>query len=115
MKDNGNIILPARLVEICLKGEKDEVKAIMPEVSSALDEVDLTLKSMYGVLENLWNAYKDIESQKEFALRICGNKFSGLLFAARKTGKPLDKLWRSDPESVAEKLFGKRTFEFDIV
>jgi len=115
MKDNGNIILPARLVEICLKGEKDEVKAIMPEISSALDEVDQTLKAMYGVLDNLWNAYKDIPSQKEFALRVSGNKFSGLLFAARKTGISLDKLWRKDPESVAEKLFGKRTFEFDIL
>lgn len=115
MKDNGNIILPRRLVEICLKGEKDEVKAIMPEVSTALDEVDMELRFAYANLEECWNKAKDSASQKDFALKVKDHKFSGILFAARKTSQGLDTLWRKDPESIAEKLFAGRSFEFDEV
>lgn len=115
MKDNGNIIMPVRLVEICLNGEKDEVKVYMPEISSALDEVDRELKSWKANIDSLWNVYKNIVSQKDFAMAVKDHKFSGILFAARKHGESIDKLWRKDPESVAEKLFGKRTFEFDVL
>lgn len=115
MKDNGNIILPERLVEIVLKGEKDEVKAIMPEVSSALDEVSKTVEETWQGLTTLWEASKHIESQKDFAMAVKNHPFNGLLFAARKTNKPLEKLWRADPEKVAEKLFAKKTFWFDVI
>lgn len=115
MKDNGNIIIPDRLTEICLKGEKDEVKAIMPEISTALDEVDLALRCEYDDLLFRWNEAKDIENQKDFAMKVKDHRFSGLLFAARKSGEPLNKLWRKNPQAVADKLFGKKTFQFDIV
>jgi hypothetical protein len=116
MKDNGNIILPARLVQVCLAGEKDEVKAIMPEISTAVDTVDAELKAAYQSIESAWNAAKAIASQKDFAMAVKEHRFSGLLFQARKSGLPLEKLWRKEkPDALADKLFGKRTFEFDII
>lgn len=113
MKDNGNIILPDRLVAICLAAEKDEVKAIMPEVSTALDTVDGELKAVYLDLEAMWLANRNIESQKDFAMAVKDHKFAGMMFNARKTGESLEKIWRSNAKSITEKLFAKRVFEFD--
>jgi hypothetical protein len=119
LKDNGNILIASRLATICLSGESDEVKATlkkkMPEISTALDTVDTELKLAYTELEARWNAARNIPSQKEFAMAVKDHKFSGFLFQARKSGQPLNKIWRSDAEYVSDRLFGKRTFEFDEV
>jgi hypothetical protein len=115
MKDNGNIILPKNLVRISLKGDCEEVKAIMPEISTALDLVDKEVKAEFAILEALWEANKAAVVQKDFAMAVKDNKFAGVLFAARKTSLPIKDIWRKDPEAIADKLFGKRTFEFDIL
>lgn len=113
LKDNGNIILPERLVTLCLKGDKDKTKALVPEISSAIETVDAKLKEEYTSLEALWKENKNIEIQKDFAMKIKDHKFSNILFAARKTGKDIETLWKSEPEKISEKIFGKQIFEFD--
>lgn len=118
LKDNGNIILPRNLVAIVMTGETSEVRAVMPEIIPALEEVEQELNKSFKDLLTLWLENRHLESQKDFAMKVKHHPFSGMLFNLRKTHgagadeKELKILWRGEPDRVAEKLFSNKTFEF---
>lgn len=94
------------LLAVILSGETEELltyKAAFPEWLAHFDEVQNKLDKAIEDTENVYNKYKHIEVQKDFALAIKDNKFNGFMFAVRKgTYKSIkdafykqtaDKLW----------------------
>lgn len=110
---NGNLYLPKRLVPLWHSQDYDEVLLRFPDVKLYLFQVGETLDRERYKLWNLWQAVKDIESQKEFAITILPRtEFSGILFDVRKrffgrevTWKDFCDAWKQWPELQLKKLF----------
>ena len=120
MKNNGNVLHPKNLVPIVLANEQHEVKAVMPECSTALDEVEGRLQSAYNSLEKVWLDAKDASSQKEFAMAVKEHPLCSLLFKLRKTNpaatvKDLEKTWRESGDQLVKSLFHDKRYKFDIL
>jgi hypothetical protein len=106
LKDNNNIFLPKYLVPLILTGEISEILIYLDELRPHVDKLEPILKQEHDNLIQLWNEYKHIENQKEFALKVVSNsKFSGLLFIARKTGRCPSELWRESAGLIVKTLF----------
>jgi hypothetical protein len=124
LKDNGNILLPKRVVPIVLAGEVDEVIATLPETKTAMLEAKAILDRAYLELIALWSKAKDVPpggpGQKQYAMMVKDHPLCGLLFDMRKrhpqgTEQDLRLLWRSSDELLVKKLFDGKSFTFDIV
>jgi len=120
LKDNGNILLPKRVVPIVLAGEVDEVVATLPETRSAMLEARDILDRAYQEMVSLWNQAKDAKSQKDYALMVKEHPLCGLLFDMRKhhpqgSEENLRLLWRKNDELLVKKLFANVSFTFDPV
>lgn len=121
IKDNGNILIPKRLVALVLGGaDIRELTSVMPEITSALQEVDLSINGAIHDVVIAWGSNLHLESQKDFALKVKDLPFASILFDARKRvnrGEAVniaDMFCAQDAEKVSDKLFGKRTFSFDV-
>ncbi len=117
LKDNGNILLPKRIVPIVLSGEVDEVVATLPETKTAMLESRAILDKAYEELLALWSRAKDAATQKEYAMLVKDHPLAALFFQLRKMSDPsianILRLWRTSDELMVKKLFGDRTFTFD--
>lgn len=120
MKDNGNVLHPKNLVPIILANEQYEVKAVMPECSSALDEVKRILDQEFEQLSAKWVSASPLKNQKEFALAVKDHPLSGMLFKLRKANpnaslKDLERVWREGGDQIVKTLFRNKTYQFDIL
>ena len=120
LKGNGDILHPKNLVPIILANEQHEVKAVMPECTSAFDAVEKEMTSVYQSLKLLWEEGKDIEDQKPFAMLVKDHPLSSLLFRLRKktpdaTEAEVAALWRKSGERIVKTLFEKKRFKFDVI
>ncbi len=70
-------------VEIARSGETSEVIAHFPEYQPALEEAKGRVSKLTSELEEAYDAIKDIEVQKDFALEAIKTRCSGALFAVR--------------------------------
>lgn len=119
LKDNGNILLPKRVVPIVLSGEIDEVVATLPETKTAMFEARDILDAAYKGLIALWHKAKDAGTQKDYAMMVKDHPLAALLFNMRKhhpggTEENLRLLWRKADELLVNKLFDGKSFTFDI-
>jgi hypothetical protein len=107
MKGNGDALYnPSNLLPFILDGEGDELLAVYPEVKECFDSYKSRVNKAFSELDALWQANKDIENQKEFALSIVGKSpFTGLLFSARKNKTPLKEEWRKAEDYILKGLF----------
>jgi hypothetical protein len=96
----GGISRTSRLIELALSNEGDEVLTYFPEIRAEFDAVRERLKTEFETLNTIWEKHKTIQDQKTFALAVKDKKYSSVLFTARKTGKPLDELWRGSSELI---------------
>lgn len=104
---NGDALYnPSTLLPFILEGEGDELLAIYPEITDCFKHYKSKVDAAYNELEAVWRTYKDVESQKEFALSIKGKTpFTGLLFNARKNKcSPKDE-WRKAEYYINKTLF----------
>lgn len=118
LKDNGNILLPNRLVPLILAGEVDEVVAVLPETRGALLEAGNILAEAWDSLLSLWSKAREAESQKDYAMSVKNHPLSALLFEMRKkhpagTEQELRSLWRGADDLLVKKLFEGKIFKFD--
>ncbi len=106
---NGDALYnPSTLLPFILEGEGDELLATYPEITDCFKHYKNKVDSAYTDLEGLWNRYKDVESQKEFALSIVGKTpLTGLLFSARKNKTPLKDEWKKAEDLILKALFKK--------
>jgi len=79
---------PKHLLPFALRKEKDELLTYFPEVADQYYKITSLVSENYDKLLCIWKKYKDIESQKEFALKIKNENFSSLLFDIRKKYGP---------------------------
>jgi len=119
LKDNGNILLPKRVVPIVLAGEVDEVIAVLPETRTAMLEAKVILDQAYQELIALWTKAKDTPVQKDYAMMVKDHPLCGLLFDMRKkhpkgTEQDLRMLWRTADELLVKKYFDGKSFTFDV-
>lgn len=118
LKDNGNILLPKRVVPIVLSGEVDEIIAILPETRTAMLSAKKTLDDMYNEVLALWNRSKSASSQKDYALLVKGHLLNSILFSMRKLypdggEKELRQLWRQSDELLSKRVFENVSLTFD--
>lgn len=112
MCDNGNLYSPKRLVPWVLVGDQTELLTYFPEAKEALDKVAEQVNAEWVKLVDAWEAAKNLESQKDFALCIKDKtRFQGILFSLRKTigakatKDDLLKAWQESAELITKVLF----------
>lgn len=104
--NNGeNMFRPDVLVPLILAGERDETLNYFPEVAEAYEKYERFVHKEYANLMEVWEKYKGIENQKDFALAIQGKtRFGSLLFAARKNKVELGSLWEKSADLICKHL-----------
>lgn len=72
------------LAELVVQGETEEMETYFVEFVPLLEPIRNAMKEMLEVAQVVFDQYKELDSQKEFALAIKDQKFSSLMFTARK-------------------------------
>jgi len=85
MKGEG-IVSMKSAVELILNREEVEFLTYFPEYTVIFEESKLYIDTVLGEADSLYLKYKDIEPQKEFALKVKDHDCSALLFQARAKG-----------------------------
>ncbi len=95
----GNGLTMNSICELVAMNEQDEYLTYFPEdrkfftpVEDKLSEIILNIKGTYVL-------YRDVESQKDFALAIKDHPFSGVMFKARKMNISVIDAWNDYPVS----------------
>lgn len=73
-----------RCCELVLTGEEEEYLAYFPEDRSIITPYSEALATLLSQMESVYDTYKGIEDQKEFALAVKDYSFKSVLFTARK-------------------------------
>ena len=111
MKGNDNVFRIKNLLPFVLTNETDELLTYYPEVEYLYREVESKVKDSFNELYNVYINSQGIENQKDFAMLVKNNLFSGILFKLRKSygvNIPLDKLkeeWNNSEEMIYNNLF----------
>lgn len=82
----GEGLNPKRVAELVAMNETAEYLAIFPEDEPTFTPVIEKYNRIKESITELWNTFRTLESQKEFALAVKDYPGSGILFNARKTG-----------------------------
>lgn len=72
------------LLQSVILNDADEIASQFPEFAPRINEFKEYLAYIINSLTSVWNTYKHLESQKEFAISIANYKWSGFLFSKRK-------------------------------
>jgi T4 RnlA family RNA ligase len=99
----GNEVTKKSITVLLLKGEMDEFLIYFPEDKDRINPyIDKYVKLLYDIM-NAYEKYRDIEIQKDFALKVKDLPYSGILFQLRK-GKTIDKIFNVDNVNMIMKL-----------
>lgn len=82
----GEGLNPKRVAELVAMNETAEYLAIFPEDEPTFTPVIEKYNHIKESITELWNTFRTLENQKEFALAVKDYPGSGILFNARKTG-----------------------------
>lgn len=108
--EGDNIFNPKHLLPFVLSGEDDELLTYFPEVKEQFYALKAYVWQAYAKLLEVWADNKDIEDQKEFALKVKDTPFSGILFTVKKkfgknqTAKDVRQEWRESTNVILKKL-----------
>lgn len=80
----GNNVCEKKFFELMRLGEADEVTAVLPEYKEDIAKINVKIDVLVKKIETVWEANKNLETQKDFALAVKDCPFSGVLFAMRK-------------------------------
>ena len=72
-----------RLLEIVRTNENSEFLSYYPEYTELYYEIKIKYEKMVGRIEGFYEAIKDIDDRKQFALKATTQKFSGILFSLK--------------------------------
>ena len=102
----GNEVTRKSLVALCLKGETEEYLTYFPEDFDLIEPYIKTFEKLKTDITETYNKYKDIEDQKEFALKVKDLSFSSFLFSLRKFDNiTVDDLFTVDKLTFIIKFF----------
>lgn len=105
----GNDPLPTKknLLRLLFTGELGEFCAYFPEWSEKALDIQREVDNAYRELAIAWDKYKELESQKDFALAIKDVPYNGILFQARKLNKTVNGSWNDWPLEKKISMFEK--------
>ena len=105
----GNDPLPTKknLLRLLFTGELGEFCAYFPEWSEKALDIQREVDNAYRELAIAWGKYKELESQKDFALAIKDVPYNGILFQARKMNKTVNESWNDWPLEKKISMFEK--------
>lgn len=105
----GNDPLPTKknLLRLLFTGELGEFCAYFPEWSEKALDIQCEVDNAYRELAIAWDKYKELESQKDFALAIKDVPYNGILFQARKLNKTVNESWNDWPLEKKISMFEK--------
>ena len=106
LRENGQLSLK-RICELVLSDGHGEYLYYFPEDSDFILPYVDKLQGILVEMNAAYEANKDIESQKDFALQVKDYPYSSVLFSARKTGKTVNEMFEeSRMEWKVELLIG---------
>jgi histone deacetylase complex regulatory component SIN3 len=85
LRDNG-VISAKRIAHLVYANDYEEYLSYFPEDKYLFDPYIKAYSKMISLINDVYNKYKDIENQKEFALAISKYPFKGVLFTVRAKG-----------------------------
>jgi len=105
----GNDPLPTKnnLLRLLFTGELGEFCAYFPEWQEKALGIQREVDHTYRELSVAWDKYKELESQKDFALAIKDVPYNGILFQARKLNKTVNESWNDWPLEKKISMFEK--------
>jgi T4 RnlA family RNA ligase len=99
----GNEVTHKSIITLLLKGEMDEYLTYFPEDFDFMKTYIDEFNNLKEEIVNVFNKYKHIEDQKEFALKAKDLKYSSVLFQLRK-GKHINEIFHIDNLNYFVKL-----------
>lgn len=105
----GDDPLPTKknLLRLLFTGELGEFCAYFPEWYEKALDIQREVDNAYRELAIAWDKYKELESQKDFALAIKDVPYNGILFQARKLNKTVNESWNDWPLEKKISMFEK--------
>lgn len=91
MRGNG-APTPKNISSLVIQNEHDEYLSYYPEEKDLFFPYIDTWEGILIEIHNAYDANKDIESQKDFALQVKDYPYSAILFSARKLNKPIAEI-----------------------
>lgn len=83
--EGDNLYHPRHLLSFVLKNDDDELLTYFPEVKDQYFKLKNEVEILFNHLQDIWSQFKDLESQKEFAISIKDKTpLSSILFSLRK-------------------------------
>jgi len=82
----GNGLTKNSIFELVAMGEVDEYLATFPEDTEKFNDALIQFAAMKNELFILYEEYKGIDNQKEFALKVKDSRLSCVMFKAKKNG-----------------------------
>jgi T4 RnlA family RNA ligase len=122
IRDNG-VLSPKRICTLILNNDHEEYLSYFPEDRDFFFKYADTLEGLLLMMENAYDAHKDIEFQKEFAIQVKDYSFSGILFTARKNKISIREAWNQAKETFkidllieeTNKTYGNEPFNEELV
>jgi hypothetical protein len=102
-KRRGNGLTHSSICELVWENDEGEYLGYFPEDQGLFDPYIEARKLIFTDLEVLWEKYKDIENQKDFALAVKGYPVCHFLFA-RKNGRSIEDHVKGMTGNAKEKL-----------
>lgn len=108
--EGDNMFNPKHLLPFVMAGEEDELLTYFPEVRESFFELKAKVLQEYAALLEVWADNKDIQDQKEFALKVKEVPFASVLFSVRKecgenqSSKDIRKVWRQSDKLILKRL-----------
>lgn len=100
----GNEVTKKSVITLILKNEVDEFVTYFPEYKKIIQPYVDSYEGMLYYITQYYDTFKDIKDQKEFALKVKDDKYSGVYFQLRK-GKKLKDIFCLDNLNYVLKLF----------
>lgn len=101
----GEGLTPKRAAKLAWTNEWQEFLSYFPEYTEYIMKYVIHHDRVINGIEVDWENYKHITDQKEFALKIKDKRWSGVLFAIKKTGKSAKDIINDMTENGKINLF----------
>lgn len=98
-------LTPKRIVELVVTNEFEEYLAYFPEDQKKFDPYVQSWEEMRKEISEIFETYKGIEDQKEFALKVKHLPYSGILFQARAKGQDPVHVLNASQATQRAKMF----------
>lgn len=107
LANNGNIASYKNILPLVMTGEIDEVFAYFPEIKERALEVAEYVNYWKKDVDETYNVFRDMVTQKEFAMAVKDYEYASVLFQARKTGEEASTIFLQSESLILNKLESK--------